>query len=228
MSKKLKNMTTTNTNPITSLGTGLIPFIEHNDANRTLMGSNMQRQALPLLQKEIAQISTGIETQIIKSSHYTTIAKNSGVIKFTNTNELIVKRFVKTIKTNQNKSRLIKYRSKIKEKNIKKLPYQIDKYILQEVRKSNQNNYIKYENLLNKNEWVKKGQIINEGNGTRRGKLALGRNILLGYMSWEGYNFEDAVVINRNLVDKDTFTSITTKKEKLFLIKNEKEEVRII
>lgn len=218
----------TTRNFITSLGTGIIPFIEHNDANRTLMGANMQKQALPLLKKEIAQITTGIEVPILKSSQYTIISKNSGIIEFANTKRINIGKFQKYINIDINKSILQKYKNKIKNnKNIiKTLSYEKEVYKLKTVKKSNQNNYVKQRNTIGKEQWTKKGQIINESNGTQQGKLSLGRNLLIGYMSWEGYNFEDAIVINKNLIDNNILTSIKTKKEKIFLIKNEKEEVR--
>jgi DNA-directed RNA polymerase subunit beta len=218
-------MITTTTNPITSLGTGLIPFIEHNDANRALMGSNMQRQALPLLEKEVAQVSTGIETQVVKASQYTIIAKKSGIITFSNQRILYIKNLINSVRINQTKSNLNKYKTKIKKNNIHTFNWKLEKYSLKEIRKSNQNNYLQYTNLITTNNWIKKGQIINEGNGTHKGKLSIGRNIFVGYMSWEGYNFEDAIVVNKNLIDKNIFTSINTKREKIFLIRNETEEV---
>ncbi len=213
-------------NPITSLGTGLIPFIEHNDANRTLMGANMQRQALPLLKKEIAQINTGVETQITKASQYCTLTKNSGIIKFSNTKHIQIKKVMKPLTLKNNKSNLKKYKNKIiKTKLIKLFNYQLEKYSIRKIKKSNQNTYFQETKALTK-KWAKKGQILLEGNGTHQGKLCLGKNILIGYMSWEGYNFEDAVIINKNLIDTDIFTSISTKRDKFFLIKNEKEGVR--
>lgn len=225
--KSSENLIATTSNPITSIGTGLIPFVEHNDANRTLMGANMQRQALPLIHKEIAQISTGIEISVTKTSQYTVIAKNSGIIKTSNTRKIILEKFIENLNTYENKSNLKKYKTKIKRHDILKVLYcQKEKYNIKKIKKSNQNNYLQQDIVLGKNSWAKKGQLVSEGNCVHKGHLTLGRNLLIGYMSWEGYNFEDAVVINKKLIDKDMFTSISTKREKLFIVKDEKEEVR--
>lgn len=227
LKKNLANLTIANSNPITSLGTGLIPFLEHNDANRTLMGANMQRQALPLLKKEKALINTGIETSIIKSSQYTIINKHSGIVKFSNQKKIHVENYLKNINIAPNKSNLTKYKNKLKLKTeIKIQSYQKEEYKLKKFKKSNQNNFLEEKNITQKDEWIKKGQIINEANCTHQGKLALGQNLLIGYMSWDGYNFEDAIVINKSIQDRNILTSIHIKREKIFLIKDEKEDVR--
>jgi DNA-directed RNA polymerase subunit beta len=209
-----------------SLGTGLIPFLEHDDANRALMGSNMQRQALPLEKRETSIIETGTEGKIAKSSQLTKIAKSGGVIKFVSCNQIIQQKILKKWKYKSNYSILIKCKKLINSNNFKKdLKYKILNYYLIKNRKSNQNHYISQYLTIKNNEWVKKGQTIVDGLGVKNGKLSLGKNILVGYMSWEGYNFEDAIVINKRLVDEDIFTSIHMKKYKIFIINNEKDEV---
>lgn len=213
------------TNQLISIGTGLIPFLEHDDANRALMGSNMQRQALPLASKEMPLIETGIEIQIAKESQSTILAKKSGIIKYVSNKKIIINERIKFLSSNKNKSILNKHKNIFKSK--EKINTKEKHYFLEKPRKSNQNSYLKQHPIINKWEWVKKGQIIAEGTGTLRGKLSLGKNILIGYLSWEGYNFEDAIVINERLVQEDIFTSVHIKKYKSFIINNEKGEVRI-
>jgi DNA-directed RNA polymerase subunit beta len=211
-----------------SLGTGLIPFLEHDDANRALMGSNMQRQALPLEKRETSIIETGTEKKIAKSSQLTKIAKKGGIIKFISCNKIIQKEIWKEWKHKSNYSILTKCKKIISSKKLKiNFKYKKVKYFLTNNRKSNQNNCINQTLTIKNNEWVKKGQAIVDGLGIKNGKLSLGKNILVGYMSWEGYNFEDAIVINKRLVDEDIFTSIQMKKYKIFIINNKKDEVRI-
>lgn len=215
-------------NQSTSIGTGLIPFLEHNDANRALMGSNMQRQALPLINRELAFIETGIETQICKSSQIIKIARKSGVIIFSNTQQILIKSILQAPKTKINLSIQLKYKKSFNfQRKIEKLRWSIEKYKIDQARKSNQNTFIQQIPILNRKKWVKKGQILTDGNGTLNGKLALGKTILIAYMSWKGYNFEDAIIISKHLIDADIFTSIHTKKQKVFFTNKERQEVRI-
>lgn len=211
-----------------SLGTGLIPFLEHDDANRALMGSNMQRQALPLEKRETSIIETGTEKKIAKSSQLTKIAKKGGIIKFISSNQIIQEKIWQKWNYKSNYSMLTKCKKRIKFDKLKKnFKYKIIKYHITNNRKSNQNNCITQTLTVKNNEWIKKGQTIVDGLGIKNGKLSLGKNIFIGYMSWEGYNFEDAIVINKRLADEDIFTSIQMKKYKIFIINNEKDEVRI-
>lgn len=211
-----------------SLGTGLIPFLEHDDANRALMGSNMQRQALPLEKRETSIIETGTEKKIAKASQLTKIAKKGGIIKFVSCNKVIQEKISEKWNYKSNNSTLKKCKKRINCDQLKKkLKYNIIKYDLTNNRKSNQNNCITQTLVVKNKEWVKKGQTIVDGLGIKNGKLSLGKNIFIGYMSWEGYNFEDAIVINKRLIDEDIFTSIQMKKYKIFIINNEKDEVRI-
>lgn len=217
----------TSTNQIISIGTGLIPFLEHDDANRALMGSNMQRQALPLNKKETSLIETGIETQVGKESQSTIIVKKSGIIKYSSHRKIIVDTIEEKTSRKFNSSKLSKTKSYIKNLNNLTTNTLRKVYFLENPRKSNQNGYLKQNNLLNQGDWVKKGQVIADGSGTLYGKLSLGRNILIGYLSWEGYNFEDAIVINERLIKEDIFTSTHIKKYKSFVVCNKKGGVRI-
>jgi len=205
---------------IISVGTSLIPFLEHNDANRSLMGSNMQRQALTLKNPELPLIQTGIENSIAKESQLSLLVKHSGQITYVSSQQIIIKNpmyhnlFFKNLfnqKLLKNILSFSKWKNKI--------------YFIDAVRKSNQNTYLKQFVNVKKKQWVRKGHIIAQSLGTLKGQLALGRNLLVGYIGWEGYNFEDAIVINQRLVNEDLFTSIHLKRYKTFLISDDREEV---
>lgn len=214
-----------------SIGTSLIPFVEHDDANRALMGSNMQKQAVPLLHKETPKIQTGLESIIGKSSEYTIVAKNSGITKHSSNKKIIIydklefneKNFLNQEKDIQQKIKIKLYKNKFTPEvvNYKKNIYKIEK-----LNKSNQNTQIEQFNLAKKGEWIKKGQILTDSNGVKNGSLAIGKNLLLGYICWEGYNFEDAIVISERLVEEDILTSLHIKKYKTFIVKNGNEDVR--
>lgn len=223
--KKIKFLNTT-PNQFISIGTGLIPFLEHDDANRALMGSNMQRQAIPLIKKEKPLVQTGLEKYIAKDSQSTLFAKNSGKIKYFSHEKIIINEKNKLFLDNQiNKSLL----TKIKGRLLKKRNLSFNKrrvYKLEQLKKSNQNTMIFQIPIVKKNQIIQKGQVISDGTGTKEGKVSLGKNLLLGYLGWEGYNFEDAVIINENIINHDTLTSISVKKYKTFLINNELGEVR--
>lgn len=222
--KKINFISTTSTQ-IISIGTALIPFLEHNDANRALMGSNMQRQAVPLIRREKAIVQTGLERQIAQSSDSTLFAKESGLIKFKSSNKIIIQeKYDKENKIIKNNCSLRKTIKNIKNKSLEGT--KIRTYNLEKTKKSNQNTIVYQSPTVKQNQWIKKGQIIADGTGTYNGEVALGKNLLIGYIGWEGYNFEDAVVINRRLIEEDILTSIHIKKYKTFLVNDNIGEVR--
>jgi DNA-directed RNA polymerase subunit beta len=218
--KKKLNILSPYRNQILSLGTNLIPFLEHNDANRSLMGSNMQRQALMLLKREIPLIETGIEKYIAKESQFTLTSKESGKVIYNSSEKIIIKYPV--YKKNYYKKII---NQKKLEKIIKSCKWKNTTYFIENTRKSNQNNHIKQIINVKNNQWIKKGQVLAGASGVLKNKLAIGRNLLVGYMGWEGYNFEDAIVISERLVNENIFTSTHIKKYKTFIINNDKEEV---
>nr|WDA99987.1 RNA polymerase beta subunit [Cyanidium sp. THAL103] len=169
---------------VISAATSLIPFLEHNDANRALMGSNMQRQAVPLISPRKPLIGTGLESKIAKDSGMVIINRESGFVKSITSKKIV-------ILSKNNKCRC---------------------YSLQKYRKSNQDTCINQRPLVWIGEYLKKGQILADGASTEGGELALGHNILVAYMPWEGYNYEDAFLISERLVYEDLYTSIHIEK----------------
>jgi DNA-directed RNA polymerase subunit beta len=165
---------------VVSVATAMIPFLENDDANRALMGSNMQRQAVPLIRADAPIIGTGIEFKASKDSGVVVLAKNAGVIERVSANDII-----------------------IRTKDGKKDIYKLLKYL-----RSNQGTCINQRPIVKKGEVVEKGDVIADGPSTDQGEIALGRNILIGFMTWEGYNYEDAILISEKLVKDDVFTSI--------------------
>lgn len=208
-----------------SMGTSLIPYVEHNDANRALMGSNMQKQALCLIKKELPILGTGTEKLISNISGSNIISKKSGIVKYASMKKIIVHENLNiTYKKIKNVKKCTKsFFNKIKNINnrIKYNNYIKRTYFLKKEKKSNQSTYKYQIPLVEKNNWIKKGEIIAEGLGTKSGNLSIGKNILIAYMPFKGYNFEDAIIINKTLVKKNTFTSIHIKKYKTFITKNE-------
>nr|YP_009667632.1 RNA polymerase beta subunit [Cololejeunea lanciloba]QCW58408.1 RNA polymerase beta subunit [Cololejeunea lanciloba] len=166
-----------------SVGASLIPFLEHNDANRALMGSNMQRQAVPLLKTEKCIVGTGIESQIALDSGSIIVSMKGGKIHYIDNNKITLSVNTKLINTN-----LIVY------------------------QRSNNNTCIHQKPQVKKDKYIKKGQILADGSATSKGELALGKNILVAYMPWEGYNFEDAILINERLIYDDIYTSLHIEK----------------
>jgi DNA-directed RNA polymerase subunit beta len=164
---------------IVSVATAMIPFLENDDANRALMGSNMQRQAVPLLKTDSPIVGTGMEHKAAKDSGVAVLAKNDGVVEYVSANEIRIKTKAGT-----------------------------DRYKLLKFKRSNQGTCINQKVITKKGDQVKKGDIIADGPSTQMGELALGRNILIGFMTWEGYNYEDAILISEKLVKEDVFTSI--------------------
>lgn len=165
---------------LVSIATALIPFLENDDTNRALMGSNMQRQAVPLLRPEAPMIATGVEHKIAYDSGVLIIAKNDGVVKYVDADKIVVAR----------------------------PDGEDDTYYTSKFVRSNQSTCINQKPIVVSGQKVTKGMILADGPSTQNGELALGRNILIGFMSWEGYNYEDAVLISEQLVRDDVFTSI--------------------
>ena len=163
-----------------SVATAMIPFLENDDANRALMGSNMQRQAVPLIKADSPIVGTGIEYKAARDSGVCVIAKNAGVVDKVSASSI-------TIKTKSG---------------------QKDVYKLLKYMRSNQGTCLNQRPIVRKGEIVEKGDIIADGPSTDTGEIALGRNILIGFMTWEGYNYEDAILINEKLVKEDVYTSI--------------------
>jgi len=175
---------------VVSVSASLIPFLEHDDANRALMGSNMQRQAVPLLKTEYPLAGTGIERIVAKNSGSVVVAKRGGVVESVSGNEIIVKVNKDEIDEND------------------PLDIGIDIYKLKKFKGSNQATCINQRPLVKKGDIVEKGAILADGTSTYKGELSLGKNVLVAFMPWRGYNFEDAIVISERLVKDDVFTSI--------------------
>lgn len=209
-----------------SLGTATIPFLEHNDANRVLMGSNMQRQTIPVIKKESPILTTGIDTIIIKNNDYNIRAKYSGLIKYIDTKKIVI--YEKLNKNNQ-ETKVLNNSSFYKAKNLQTKKIQINnkKIYLLKKRFSNQNNYIQMKPFIKENNYIVKGELITDSIYSKKGKLSLGKNLLIAYMPWKGYNFEDAVIINKRLLDEDILSSIYIKKYKTFILNNDTGKVRI-
>lgn len=165
---------------LVSVATSMIPFLENDDANRALMGSNMQRQAVPLIKSETPIVGTGIEYKAAKDSGVCVVAKNAGVIDKVTASEIVVK----TAKGQKETYKLLKY------------------------KRSNQGTCINQRPIVKKGEKVKEGDILADGPSTDNGEIALGKNVLVGFMTWEGYNYEDAILISEELVRDDVYTSI--------------------
>jgi DNA-directed RNA polymerase subunit beta len=177
-------------NQIASIAASLIPFLEHDDANRALMGSNMMRQAVPLINPEAPIVGTGLEAKVISDSRILFAAEGDGVVEFVDSNEIVV-RYTRT-----DEEKFVSFDDDIK------------RYILPKYRKTNQNTCINLIPIVRKGEKVTKGQVLSEGYGTKHGELALGRNLKVAFMPWKGYNFEDAIVISEKVVQEDYFTSV--------------------
>ncbi|MCD6597784.1 MAG: DNA-directed RNA polymerase subunit beta [Bacteroidales bacterium] len=177
-------------NQIASIAASLIPFLEHDDANRALMGSNMMRQAVPLLRPESPIVGTGIERVMVNDSRILATAEGDGIVEYVDAKKIVI-RYSKT-----EDERFISFDSDVKT------------YKLQKFRKTNQNTAIIIKPIVKKGDTVTKGQILSEGYATQKGELGLGRNLQVAFMPWKGYNFEDAIVISEKVVKEDIFTSI--------------------
>jgi DNA-directed RNA polymerase subunit beta len=177
-------------NQISSISASLIPFLEHDDANRALMGSNMMRQAVPLLLPESPIVGTGLERQVASDSRVLINAAGEGIVEYVDANEIIIK-YDRT-----EEESLVSFESNIKT------------YPLIKFRKTNQGTSVNLKAIVKKGDKVTKGQVLSEGYATQNGELALGRNMKVAFMPWKGYNFEDAIVISEKVVRDDIFTSI--------------------
>jgi DNA-directed RNA polymerase subunit beta len=177
-------------NQIVSVAASLIPFLEHDDANRALMGSNMQRQAVPLMRPEAPVVGTGLEGRIALDSRTLILSEGTGVVDFVDATKIVVKY------DRNEEQELISFDTEYKTYNLIKF------------RRTNQDTCINLTPLVKKGEQVVKGQPLCQGYATEKGELALGRNLLVAYMPWQGYNFEDAIVISERVVRDDIYTSI--------------------
>ncbi|MFN3343180.1 MAG: DNA-directed RNA polymerase subunit beta [Flavobacteriales bacterium] len=178
------------TNQIASIAASLIPFLEHDDANRALMGSNMQRQAVPLLRPEAPIVGTGIEELVARDSRVLINAEGEGVVEYVDANQITI-RYERT-----DDERFVSFDGDTKTYNLTKF------------QKTNQSTSINLKPIVKKGDKVSKGQVLCEGYATKDGELALGRNLKVAFMPWKGYNFEDAIVISERVVREDIFTSI--------------------
>ena len=165
---------------VVSIATAMIPFLENDDANRALMGANMQRQAVPLVRREAPVIGTGVEYRAAKDSGAVVVAKNSGIAERVTADEIIIKR----------------------EDGVK------DRYKLLKFKRSNAGTCINQAPIINKGDQIEKGDVIADGPATDLGEIALGRNMFVAFMTWEGYNYEDAILINEKLVKEDRLSTI--------------------
>jgi DNA-directed RNA polymerase subunit beta len=172
---------------LVSVSTSLIPFLEHDDANRALMGSNMQRQAVPLLKPESPLVGTGMEQRVARDSGQVVLSKSSGVVSSVTGNNIIVE-----------------------DENGKSHNHKLIKF-----HRSNQGTCINQRPIVDKGNAVDKGEVIADGSSTDAGKLALGQNVLCAFMTWEGYNFEDAIILSNRLIKEDKFTSIHIEKHEI-------------
>tara|TARA_R110002072_G_scaffold108026_4_gene234694 strand:+ start:3787 stop:7599 length:3813 start_codon:yes stop_codon:yes gene_type:complete len=177
-------------NQIASISASLIPFLEHDDANRALMGSNMMRQAVPLLIADSPIVGTGLERQVASDSRVLINAEGDGVVEYVDANEITIK-YDRT-----EEERMVSFDGDSKT-------YQLVKF-----RKTNQSTSINLKPIVKKGDRVQKGQVLCQGYATEKGELALGRNMKVAFMPWKGYNFEDAIVISEEVVRNDIFTSI--------------------
>lgn len=172
---------------IVSVAAALIPFLEHDDANRALMGSNMQRQAVPTLKTEKPLVGTGIEHLVAKDSGVTVVAKRSGLVDYVDASRIVVK---------------------VDDSEAESGSTGVDIYSLTKYTRTNQDTCINQRPLVKQGDLIKKGDILGDGQSTDMGELALGQNLLVAFMPWNGYNFEDSILISERVVQEDRFTSI--------------------
>jgi DNA-directed RNA polymerase subunit beta len=177
-------------NQIASIAASLIPFLEHDDANRALMGSNMMRQAVPLLNPEAPIVGTGIEAFVARDSRVLINAEGNGVVEYVDARKIVIRY------KRDEMERLVSFDDDVKT-------YHLTKFM-----RTNQNTTINLRPIVKKGQMVEKGQVLCEGYATANGELALGRNLMVAFMPWKGYNFEDAIVISEKVAKEDIFTSI--------------------
>ncbi len=177
-------------NQIASIAASLIPFLEHDDANRALMGSNMMRQAVPLISTEQSIVGTGIEADVAKDSRVLINAESDGVVQYVDSIQIAIKY------NRSEEERLVSFEDDTKV------------YKLTKFARTNQNTSVNLKPIVKKGDKVTKGQVLCEGYSTKEGELALGRNLMVAFMPWKGYNFEDAIVISEKVVKEDIFTSL--------------------
>jgi len=177
-------------NQIASIAASLIPFLEHDDANRALMGSNMMRQAVPLLYPEAPIVGTGLEQRVASDSRVLINAEGDGVVEYVDANEICIR-----YKRSENDI-LVSFENDLRTYNLIKF------------KKTNQNTCINLKPIVSKGQKVIKGQVLCEGYATEKGELAIGRNLKVAFMPWKGYNFEDAIVISEKIVKEDVYTSV--------------------
>jgi DNA-directed RNA polymerase subunit beta len=177
-------------NQIASIAASLIPFLEHDDANRALMGSNMMRQAVPLLKSEAPIVGTGIEKPVARDSRVLLMAEGDGIVEYVDASEITI-RYIR-----KEEERLVSFEDDVRN------------YKLIKFTRTNQNTSVNLKPIVKKGQKVSNGQALCEGYATEKGELALGRNLMVAFMPWKGYNFEDAIVISEKVVKEDLFTSL--------------------
>jgi DNA-directed RNA polymerase subunit beta len=181
------NMMDVSPNQLVSVAATLIPFLEHDDANRALMGSNMQRQAVPLMKPAVPIVGTGMESIVARDSGAVVVSKRSGVVESVDASRIVIK-------------------SDGAEQD--GLDIGVDIYNLIKYQRSNQDTCFNQNPIVNKGDWINKGDIIADGPATDNGELALGRNVMVAFMSWGGYNYEDSILVSERIVKEDVYTSI--------------------
>ena len=188
--KEEVNLSDIASNQIASVAASLIPFLEHDDANRALMGSNMMRQAVPLLNPEVPIVGTGIEEAVARDSRALITAEGDGIVEYVDAQKIVI-RYIRS-----EEERLISFDD------------DVHTYFLTKFQRTNQNTSINLKPIVKKRAKIKKGQVLCEGYATKDGELALGRNLRVAFMPWKGYNYEDAIVISEKIVKEDIFTSV--------------------
>ncbi len=182
------NLMDVSPNQLVSVAASLIPFLENDDANRALMGSNMQRQAVPLLRTQAPLVGTGIEAIVARDSGVTCVARRDGTIEAVDASRIVVKAEVPAAFSD--------------------VASEVDIYNLLKYQRSNQNTCLNQKPIVKRGDRVKKGDVIADGPATETGELALGANVVVAFMPWQGYNFEDSILLSENLLKEDVFTSI--------------------
>jgi DNA-directed RNA polymerase subunit beta len=180
-------------NQIVSAAAGLIPFLEHDDANRALMGSNMQRQSVPLLRPQAPLVGTGLEEKIARDARALIVAERNGTVEYVDATRIVV---IYDIDENSTEA-LISFEDK------RRVEYRLTKFF-----RTNQDTCINQKAIVKPGDKVKKGDVLADGSATEGGELALGRNVLVAFMPWNGFNFEDAIIVSEKIVSQDIFTSI--------------------